>query len=606
MKSWLLFVSVFVFQTVAGTALASEHVQLVETNKSEYAITVGGTRGPLNEAIIIENVGDKDIINPRIRINARFDWFDLESITAEAISGCSTDQEKAMAIWRFVTENCHYGGPYGDGSLLNPVRLLNITGANICANWATAVVSLAEQAGLKARIWEIGHHTVPEVYFNGRWHLIDSRIGGNFGLLRDNRTIASFADLENDPFYLDRCLLRNPDSDSHQVAMYYVTSQDNYIETYYEKERKHPREMALTLRPGEKLIRYFSEGDKWYGWGAEGSERPQWYGRKADSFEQPQAFTSGQIVFKPDLNRFPLSRFVNSSLNAKSGSEDGISPAVHVDDPRSERYSMASRAYFKVESPWPIIGGRIAGRAYAYGASSLDTAAISVRVGFRGTLWSMKNEGERSFDATFDKALGYGEGGVYSYTAGFWFSCPPDSIPYEKNYQPPVHDRPVQAGIEEFTLTTDIQVAPKSVPALSLGRNTVVYTDETPGAHRVKITHIWTERSDNHPPLPPRKPGSPADGKRAGSVAPVLSWQPSRDTDRQDTVAEYQIFLSLNPRCIWPLSPNFDIPTGSAGSSFKVPEGWLNPGTAYYWKVRARDNRGVWGRWSEIWKFTTP
>ncbi len=98
MKSWLLFVSVFVFQTVAGTALAGEHVQLAETNKSEYAITVGGTGGPLNEAIIIDNVGDKDIINPRIRINARFDWFDLESITAEAISGCSTDQEKAMAI----------------------------------------------------------------------------------------------------------------------------------------------------------------------------------------------------------------------------------------------------------------------------------------------------------------------------------------------------------------------------------------------------------------------------------------------------------------------------------------------------------------------------
>jgi len=594
---------------------AKEYTRVVTTSNDEYTVTVGGTRDPVNEAIIIENIGDKDIINPRIKINGRYDWFDLESITDEAIKGCRTDEEKAMAIWRFITENCHYGGCFGDETLLNPVRLLNITGSNNCGFWAPAVVTLAEQAGLKARVWEIGHHTVPEVYFNGRWHLIDARIGGNFGLLRDNRTIASVADLERDPYYLDRCLFRNPNPNPHKVAMYYITSYDNYVETGYDKLRKTPRTMAFTLRPGEKLIRYFREGDKWYGgreggkwlgWGEEGARRPKWYGREADSYDEPQAFTHGQFVFKPDFSRYPLSRLAGSVYNARSKAEDGRSPGLHVDVPRSAYYSMPSRVYFRVNTPWPVIGGRISGRAYSYGASSHDTAEVSVRVGFRGEVWRTRNEGEKSFDVSLDEALEYGRGGKYSYTVGFWFHCPPDSIPYEKGYKPPVHDRPVQAGIEDLTLVTDVQVAPKSVPALSLGINRVEYSDETPGVHKVRIRHVWTERNDNHPPLPPRKPKSPANGGRVKNLSPVLTWQPSRDRDKQDKIAQYHIFISLNPKCIWPLSPNFDVPTGSDKPAFRIPPGWLNPKTTYYWKVRALDSRGVWGKWSEIWKFTTP
>jgi hypothetical protein len=83
-------------------------------------------------------------------------------------------------------------------------------------------------------------------------------------------------------------------------------------------------------------------------------------------------------------------------------------------------------------------------------------------------------------------------------------------------------------------------------------------------------------------------------------------WEPSRDRDRNDKIAEYHIFLSLHPECLWPLSSNFDVPTDLDRPSFQVPPDWLNPRTTYYWKVRARDSRDVWGPWSKIFKFTTP
>jgi hypothetical protein len=41
------------------------------------------------------------------------------------------------------------------------------------------------------------------------------------------------------------------------------------------------------------------------------------------------------------------------------------------------------------------------------------------------------------------------------------------------------------------------------------------------------------------------------------------------------------------------------------GSRFQVlSAGLLNPGETYYWHVRARNARGVWGPWSRTWSFT--
>jgi hypothetical protein len=69
----LRLTSLAVVLTILASPLqAKEQSQVIKTNKGEYQVVVHGTRGPVNEAIVIENVGDKDIINPRIKINPAY------------------------------------------------------------------------------------------------------------------------------------------------------------------------------------------------------------------------------------------------------------------------------------------------------------------------------------------------------------------------------------------------------------------------------------------------------------------------------------------------------------------------------------------------------
>jgi hypothetical protein len=59
----------------------------------------------------------------------------------------------------------------------------------------------------------------------------------------------------------------------------------------------------------------------------------------------------------------------------------------------------------------------------------------------------------------------------------------------------------------------------------------------------------------------------------------------------------------------WPLSMSFTkliSRTADAGRArYTLPgPGLLNPDTEYFWRVRARDDKGVWGPWSQTWSFT--
>jgi len=59
----------------------------------------------------------------------------------------------------------------------------------------------------------------------------------------------------------------------------------------------------------------------------------------------------------------------------------------------------------------------------------------------------------------------------------------------------------------------------------------------------------------------------------------------------------------------WPLSMSFaklisrTSDAGTARFTLKAP-GELNPDQKYYWRVRAKDEKGVWGDWSDTWSFT--
>ena len=48
------------------------------------------------------------MVNPRISVNGRYNWYTLESLAAEITAGCRTDEEKAWAVFQFVRRESYW------------------------------------------------------------------------------------------------------------------------------------------------------------------------------------------------------------------------------------------------------------------------------------------------------------------------------------------------------------------------------------------------------------------------------------------------------------------------------------------------------------------
>jgi transglutaminase-like putative cysteine protease len=153
-----------------------EYSQIITVDDYTYEIEVAGSRDPVNETIIIENLGDSPIVNPRITVNGLYDWFDTETIAREVTRNCKTDEEKALAIWDFIRRNFQHLDSPGDRECHNPVVAMNVYGYANCAYHSTVFTALCRAVGVPARVWEVWHHTVSEAFYNNAWHMLDSDI----------------------------------------------------------------------------------------------------------------------------------------------------------------------------------------------------------------------------------------------------------------------------------------------------------------------------------------------------------------------------------------------------------------------------------------------
>src|SRR5215211_2416219 len=92
-----------------------------------------------------------------------------------------SDREKALAAWRTVVMFQHQDAPpveflQHEQTVLDPIKMFNVYGYGFCSQASAHVAALARRAGLKARGWGINAHSVPEVYYDGAWHLLDASL----------------------------------------------------------------------------------------------------------------------------------------------------------------------------------------------------------------------------------------------------------------------------------------------------------------------------------------------------------------------------------------------------------------------------------------------
>jgi hypothetical protein len=543
------------------TDVARRHVQDITRGREEYAITQGGTmdgencRLPFgvfegaqldwesNRVVRIENVGQTDVVNPWLS-NGRDNFRTIQEIAQAAIEPGMSDREKALALWyQEITHRYHWVGD--NNELGDPVRVYNVYGHNTCGNDSICMAGLWAAVGLKVCPARPLTHCISQVFYDGRWHLIDGDMQG-FYLLRDNQTIASEADLVHDHDLVKRTHTRGilgaeSRADDERQASIFV----------YEGEAKGTRTsrtdttMNMTLRPGEALV---------YRWGHvdpikyHGSDKPKF----------PDAICNGLWEYTPDLSTDVWRKGAETIENVRA-TADGL----------AAEEGKTGTIVWRMRAPYPFVGGH-------YELEGHDVAvALSI-------------DGKEMTNGILDYQYPSEWGPFYEY----YLRCRLQG----------------EARLKALKIVNDLQMAPLGMPGMVVGENHFVYTDESPGERKMRITQEWVERSPSRPPQRPPAPVFPANGGETEGTRIVFRWTPPADPDG-DAIADYHWELSDRPDMKWPLSPSFQkliSRTPDKGKAqYTLPYvGMLTPDRTYYWRVRARDKAGLWGDWSAVWSFT--
>ncbi len=96
-----------------------------------------------------------------------------------------SDQDKALAAWRTVVMFQHQDSPpreflHNEGVVQDAIKVFNVYGYSFCSVASAEIECLSRCAGLKARGWGIQSHSVPEVYWDGAWHMLDASLVNYF------------------------------------------------------------------------------------------------------------------------------------------------------------------------------------------------------------------------------------------------------------------------------------------------------------------------------------------------------------------------------------------------------------------------------------------
>ena len=569
-----------------------------------------------NRYVAIENVGKTDVVNPWLVANGQRDWWSVETMTREiadlAGGEPQTDREKMMAIWKFMVDEVYdsrAGMSWFDG-MSDPVKLANVYGFEGCVGNAVASRRLAEAMGIKAReIWLGGSidgygrgascaHDIFEAFADGAWHFLDTDLMVFF-LKRDNRTVAGSEDLARDIDLLRRSHrnLGLCGRDLAEKVFYYsqfangefvyppnkggVWTNRAGTVTHAPGRYPPPHTMALRLRPGEKLVRYWDQVGKCV--------------IRARRLHPDVRYSNGKLVYRPDLRDSLCLKGTESMRNAAW--EKSAKPLLHP-----EHTGQSSEVVWKVESPYAIAGASVGLTC----RRETQEDGLHVLFSKDGQNWRpvwLAPEGRRDVSIDLDWFLNPALNDWREERDNAWRVGPCYS--YFIKMAMWAGSRPGAVGLDAVRFDTDIQCSTRSLPSLFCGENTIVYRDENRGPREVQVTYGWQEEHSIRPPGAPELV-FPKNGADVGKLDFEFRWR--RPKGNGAKLDDYHVQVSRYPDFRWCVCPTFDRYVGRTAYAGKTR--WraqfpnlLNPDEVYYWRVRARNSKGVWGGWSAVRSF---
>ena len=513
-----------------------------------------------NRSVRMENVGETDLINPWLS-NGRNTFRNVDGIVASAITPGMTEAEKAYALWFQEIQYRHHS-PGDNSELGDPVKVFNVYGYNTCGNDSISLATLWRKAGPKAAPARALGHCISQAFYEGGWHFFDGDMHSVY-LLRDNQTVAGEPDLVRDHDLIKRTHSKGilmPDTWWDGQGMCAMYSYEGPITG----ERGGPvgTTMNMVLRPGEAIV---------WRWGQLDPVKHHGALHTMPTYES--VIYNGLWEYRPDFSKETWRKGATTVENLRSGA-DGL----------AAQDGQRGAIIWTMRAPYVLVGGHL----------EIEGAEAKFFLSADGKAWQAVTDNIDKFFSTVGPAR-------YEYQLKCQLAGP--------------------ARLRRLAIINDLQMAPMALPEMAVGKNSFAYSDQSTGDRAVRITHQWVERSASRPPLAPPTPIYPADGGEADGTDITFQWPAVHDPDGA-AMGDYHFELSSRADLRWPLSMCFYKLISRTADVIKVKDpaggkekiivkaqytlsqpGLLTPDRRYYWRVRAMDEKGLWGPWSSIWSF---
>jgi hypothetical protein len=221
-----------------------------------------------------------EVAGLRVTNDRGLDTSSIPRIVEQVVKPGMTDQEKAVALWRFACDyNFFWPAPYEPpredffayGVVFDPLKLLNVYGYAYCFQHRSIVEALWEEAGLEARTDGIAGHCIAEVFYDGQYHYLDSS-QKCYCLLPDGQTIASRDQVADNPLDLMVYQARPSDPYLPGSAHALLTFEDRHLLAglffYHDFYAQHhlvrgSHSMNLTVPTASRLTWHWQGVGKW-------------------------------------------------------------------------------------------------------------------------------------------------------------------------------------------------------------------------------------------------------------------------------------------------------------------------------------------------------
>jgi hypothetical protein len=426
----------------------------------------------------------------------------VENILKSFVKPGMSDQERSKALWTAVVRYRHQTAPpneflAADWEAHDPVKIFNVYGYCMCCCCSAIVEALNRADGREARGRILNGHSVPEVRYSGGWHMFDGSLitwfprtdGSAAGVDDIAKAVADWyaghpGYQKNGAKLLD--LMRSDGWTGWKARGPALLAACPYYKLGYLPARTHGWDATMaeydrncevyeygyqvghralfSLRPGESLVR--EAGNR--GLHVNREQDPNWDGLKARVPENDLVYVkeflpgyrggvaaNGVHRYAPDLK--------SRSLELGAEVFDNVATGPGSQGLRTKAAGQPGVVVIPMSSPYVSLGGTIRLKLAKTnpGARGSATVSLSTNNGRSyETLWRSDLNGSGKVEAaaiSLEKTLRR-----YAYRV---------KIELEST-------RPGAVGLEELIIENGIQHAPRTLPWLDRGRNTITVAND--------------------------------------------------------------------------------------------------------------------------------